>query len=325
MRLNRAVRASEWWEYKIAPVLAAFYGTLLIAGLPVSASWRAALMLVVAIAAEAAFVSVLNDVTDREVDRAAGKTLRHPSPLMLVLSVAIGAGVGWLWRHDARLVMAYAAGWLAFALYSLPPFRLKTRGIAGVICDAAGAHLFPALTAVLLASHAVNRAWLAAVAVWAFSSGVRGILWHQLRDAEADRRAGVRTFVMRHGVAFAERAGSFVVFPLQLVALAAMLWQLHSVWPLVALALYAVLMLLRPFRWDMHAAIVRPSSRSFQLLNEFDEGYLPVAILAASGELHRADWIVLAVHLALFPRHTWQNAREVAGLVRLRRHARKPA
>lgn len=325
MRISGAIRAGEWWEYKIAPALAAFYGTLWLAQTPVSASWRAAVVLMVALAAEAAYVSVLNDLTDRADDRAAGKALRPASPLVLAVSIVAGACVAYLWRHDALLVTAYAGGWIAFSLYSLPPFRLKTRGFAGVLCDAAGAHLFPAVTAVLLASRERDAVWLLAVAVWAFASGVRNILWHQLRDRDADLHAHAGTFVVRYGVAAATRVAVWIAFPLQLLALAAMLWRLRSLWPVAALALYTLLMVLRPYRWGVRARVVAGEPGSFVVLNEYDEGYLPVALLFAAALTHRADFIVLAIHLALFPRHTLQNVRELGGLLFLRRHARDPA
>lgn len=325
MLFSGAVRAGEWWEYKIAPALAAFYGTLWIAQTAVAASWRAAVVLIVALAAEAAYVSVLNDLTDRADDRAAGKALRPASPLVLVVALAAGACVAYVWRHDALLVAAYAGGWVAFSLYSLPPFRLKTRGFAGVLCDAAGAHLFPTVTAVLLASRERDSVWLGAVAAWAFASGVRNILWHQLRDRDADVRASAGTFVVRHGVSTATRVATRIVFPLQLLALAVMLWRLRSIWPVAALALYALLMALRPYRWGVRARIVAAEPRSFVVLNEYDDGYLPAAILVASALTHRVDFLTLAIHLALFPRHTLQNVRELGGLLFLRRHARDPA
>lgn len=325
MRFSGAIRAGEWWEYKIAPALAVFYGTLWLAQTAVAGSWRAAGVLVIALAAEATYVSLLNDLTDRADDRAAGKALRPAPPLGLAASLGVGAWVVYLWRHDPLLVAAYAGGWIAFSLYSIPPVRLKTRGFAGVVCDATGAHLFPVLTAALLASRERDRFWLAAVALWAFASGVRNILWHQLRDRDADLRAKAGTFVVRTGASAAIRVAVWCAFPLQLLALAAMLWRLWSIWPLAALVLYALLMALRPYRWGVRPRIVASGPRSFVVLNEYDEGYLPVALLFASALTHRADFLVLAVHLALFPRHTMQNLRELGGLLFLRRHTRDPA
>lgn len=321
MRLSRVVRASDWWEYKIAPVLGAFYGTLLIARVPVSAAWRDALALLAAIVAQAIYVSVINDLTDREADLAAGKPPRDAgalAPLLLAASIAAGTTVIFFWRHNLPLVVAYAAGWIAFSLYSLPPFRFKTRGILGVACDASGAHLFPTLTAVLLAPR-VSVVWMIAAVASAFASGVRGIFWHQLRDAEADARTGVQTFVTRRGAAAATRVATFAAFPIELVALAVMLWQLRSLCPVVALAVYATLMLRRPRRYGAGAAIVTSGPRSFMVLTEFHDAYLPVAILVASALAHPADFIVLAAHFAAFPATTRTHAREIAGLARLGR------
>src|SRR5258708_18851038 len=97
---------------------------------------------------------------------------------------------------------------------ALPPFRFKERGAAGVLCDAAGEQLFPALVAVALAcrgaQRAVSGAWVASVAVWALAYGLRGIVWHQLSDVDNDRAAGFRTFARRHPRA-APFIGTFVV------------------------------------------------------------------------------------------------------------------
>jgi len=78
--------------------------------------------------------------------------------------------------------------------------------------------MFPALAAVFIAYRgaqlAVGEVWVSSVAVWALAFGLRGIVWHQLRDVENDRAAGVRTFVFRHPRA-ARVIGAFVVFPLE--------------------------------------------------------------------------------------------------------------
>lgn len=328
--VRRIIRASEWWGYKVAPALGAYYGTLFLARVPVATTWRTALVLIAAIAVEAAYVSLLNDLTDRDIDHAAGKPLRTGSPALplalLIACIVAGAAIAYAWRGDLPVVVTYAAGWLAFTLYSLPPFRFKTRGIHGVICDAAGAQLLPAVMAVLVAAGATRSSadatWLGAVAAWAFANGVRGIVWHQLRDEEADRRTNVGTFVVRRGAGTATFIATWIAFPVELLALAAMLATLHSVWPIAALALYAALMLLRPRRYGAHASIVTPAPRSFLILNEYGEAYLPVAILIASALVNRIDAVVLAVHLFLFPRQSLQLIREVAGLARIRsRHA----
>lgn len=297
-----------------------------------SALWRAAVTLLAAIVPGAAYVSVINDWTDREEDRAAGKPnrLAHRSRAYAALLVAVTAGIGIAfciaWRRDTLLLSVYLAAWLAFSLYSLPPFRFKARGILGVLCDAAGAHLFPTLVAVLLADreagHGVSWTWLAAAGLWAYGNGLRGILWHQLTDCDADRTSGVRTFAQRHPAHAAARLGTCVVFPLELLGLAAMLVQLPTIWPAAALVVYAAFTSVRAYRFNLNAVIVAPKPRFFIVLHEYYDLFLPLSLLLATALRHPLDWIVVAVHLAAFPNRLLQAFREAAQLWRERRHPR---
>src|SRR5205085_8303317 len=153
--------------------------------------------LLLAIAPCAAYVSLVNDWTDRADDRRAGKTNRMEGrsvrQVMLLLAAPLAAALffGIRWRDDLPLVAAYLGAWAAHSLYSIAPFRLKNRGGLGLIADACGSHVVPALTAALLAGRATGSllppVWIDAVVVWSFGYGLRGILWHELYDVEADR------------------------------------------------------------------------------------------------------------------------------------------
>lgn len=328
--LADTVRAGEWWEYKLAPIFAAFYATALTLGVPVSSLWLALLTTLLALVPGAAYVSVINDLTDREEDLAAGKPnrLAGRSRAFAAMLVAITAGTGVvfcvLWRDDVLLLTPYLGAWLAFSLYSLPPFRWKTRGILGVLCDASGAHLFPTLVAVILAFRGAGRpvsvAWLAAIGVWAFANGLRGILWHQLTDRENDRIAGVRTFAERHPPHVAMRLGTYVAFPLELLALASMFWLMRNLLPLLFLGVYAYVASKRLRHWKMNAVIVAPKPRFLIVLHEYYDVYLPVSILIASALRHPLDWIVLGIHLLVFPTRVRQTLRELRQLVAERRY-----
>src|SRR4029078_7642819 len=151
----------------------------------------------------AIYASAVNELTDRVDDAAAGKRNRAaggPVSVTALVAVAVAAGLAfaWHWRDDRPLLVCYLAAWLAFALYSIPPVRLKNRGFAGVLCDAAGEQMFPALASVFVAClgtpRAPSAAWVAAVAVWALAVGLRGLVWHQLKDVENDRAAGPPAF-----------------------------------------------------------------------------------------------------------------------------------
>ena len=305
------MRASEWWDYKLVPILSAFYATAVILRVPLLSIGTTAVVILLAMVPGAAYVSVINDLTDRDEDLAAGKKNRTVGKsriaIALLLAVTIGCGLAfsWLWRGDRLLLACYLAAWLAFSLYSIPPFRLKTRGILGVLCDASGAHLFPTTVAAILTFRVAHRPidprWLAAIAAWSFAYGLRGILWHQLTDREADRGAGVHTLAERHDPRVIARLGAWFVFPLELLAFAAMLWLLRSAWPLLFLVVYLFLTRRRMSWWKMQPVVVVPKPHFFIVLHDYYEVFFPLALLVDAAVRNPADAIVLAIHLLLFP------------------------
>lgn len=325
-RLARIARAGEWWEYKLVPILGLFYATAVLLDEPIASLWPAALTLLLALAPGAAWVSIVNDVTDRDDDRRAGKANRMEGRSRPFMAAAIAApmGVGlafaWMWRADPPLLAAYMAAWAAFALYSVPPFRLKARGLAGPVADAAGSNLFPTMVAVLLAFRAaeapVDTLWLAAAAALSFAWGLRGILRHQLLDEGHDRAAGVSTFAQRNGGPAAVRLAKGVAFPIELVAIAWLIGRLGEPGPFAALLLYALLMLARLPKHRMRATIVEPGPRTATILQEYHDFFLPVALLIGSAVRHPADLIVVAAHLLLFPRRLVQISRDAWDLLR---------
>ncbi|HEX5183060.1 MAG TPA: UbiA family prenyltransferase [Allosphingosinicella sp.] len=307
-RFLLTLRAGQWWDHKLPPALAIFYATLFLSGRAVAPAAAAALALLVAIAAAAAFVSVLNDLADRADDAVAGKPNgmagRGPLQAALLVGVPLAVGLSFLavWRRDLVLALAYGGIWIAFALYSLPPFRLKRRGLPGILADACGAHVLPALTALLLASAAAGRApdlpWAAFVALWSLAYGIRGILWHQLLDIDNDRRAGIATFARRLSPARTARLATRIVFPIEAAALAAMLLWLGSLLPLLFLLLYLLLLA----GLGVRIVIVASERRWAMALQDYDELFLPVSILCASALVHPFDGLVLLAQLVLFPR-----------------------
>jgi len=309
--VGRTVRAFQWWDYKLVPMLSVFYATAFVQDVSVARIWPSLVALLLAMAPCAAYVSLVNDITDRADDRRAGKTNRmvdKPAWLMtLLLAAPISVAVlfGALWRDNVPLVAVYLSAWTAFTLYSAPPFRLKRRGILGVVADASGAHLFPALVAALLAFRAggkpIDSIWIAALAAWAFGCGLRGILWHQLYDREADRKAGVATFVQRHSSRAASGLAAYGALPLEAVALAVLLWRMHSPWPVLTLLLYLAFALLRWRVWHVAIVIAEPRKSYGILGTEYYTLLFALGVLIACALRHPADWLVLLAHLAIFP------------------------
>lgn len=310
-RLGHLARAGQWWDYKLAPIFAAFYASALVLQAPVSSLGWALAQLLLAMIPGAAYVSLINDLTDEADDRAAGKPNRmagrSPAGKVFLIALPVTAGLvfAWLWRDDPLLLCCYLGAWAAFSLYSLPPVRLKARGGLGLLADAAGAHMFPALVAAALAAHVADRpagaVWLSAIAIWSLAYGVRGILWHQIGDAENDERSGVATFVQRRSATFAGRLGLWIVFPVELMALAVLMWRLDSGFVVVGVGAYALFCWAR-IRWlEVRPAVVQPGGAYFLVGHLYYDLLLPLSLLLAyAADSPGALWLVL-LQLALFP------------------------
>jgi hypothetical protein len=160
--------------------------------------------------------------------------------------------------------------------------------------------LVAALLAFRAAGESANYFWLAAVGVWAFGCGLRGILWHQLADIENDQRAAVPTFAVRHSAASAARIAKYIAMPIEIIGLAAFLAQLGSILPLIFLALYGAFVVLRQRRWGVVVVVARPQPNYSILGHEYYGLLLPISVLVASALMHPADWLVVPVHLLLF-------------------------
>ncbi|HEX2763401.1 MAG TPA: UbiA family prenyltransferase [Allosphingosinicella sp.] len=317
--LGIAVRTGQWWEHKLVPIVTAFYATALFRGAAITSLWSEGLIFLLSLLPGAVFVSVVNDLTDIRSDAAAGKANRmagrSPAFRATALGAALAAGAPFLWHWSDRpiLVALYGAAWIAFALYSVPPARLKARGAAGLAADAAGAHLFPTLLAAALVfasdGSAPDAAWMAALAIWSFACGCRGNLWHQLLDRAGDRQAGVRTFAARHSPGVAARTAE-AFFTIEAAALVALLLIVGSGLPFLAAAYYLFLAWRRWRCWHLPTVIAGPRAEYRLWLDDYYGVLLPLSLLAASALKHPFDLLVAAVHLALFPRRPAETAAD---------------
>lgn len=316
--LLRAARVSEWWEHKLAPLAGTAYATAFFAGASLLDVAGTLVLALLALAPGAVYVSLLNDLTDRETDRLAGKPNRlgerAPALWWAGIAAALAAGAALAvvaWRDEPLVLVLYAGAWVAFALYSLPPVRLKARGAAGALADAAGAHVFPHLFVAAVVLDDPDAAWLTAVGVWALASGVRGALLHQLGDLDADRSIGLDTFAVAHPE-LASRVGTRVAFPLELAAFGALVLLAAAPLAAVLLPLYAWMELRRTRRWSVPLVVADPPpSPDFRIaMHEFYLALYPLAFLVSATVRHPRDAIVLAVHLVLFPRTLARVAKD---------------
>jgi 4-hydroxybenzoate polyprenyltransferase len=325
-RLQSLGRAGEWWGYKLSPILATAYATVSLSRLPLWPFLSTLGLLLLALAIGAVYVSILNDWTDRAIDRAAGKVNRLSGKsagfVGVALSLCIGIGLGfgyYFWSLDPVISFCYLGAWVAYSLYSIPPARLKIRGFAGVLADASGAHLFPQLLTIAFLSHATRQTvpvgWWLAVGGWSLACGLRNILWHQLSDVAADRQAGIDTYVTRLGEQKARQVGRLLIFPIEGLTFTALLLLMNQPIPVVALLLYGLLEAGRWRLWGLKPEVLAPNQRI--ILNEYYTLLFPLSILIGQTLTYPADGVLLLLHLLLFGTHSPQTWRDLGAVVRL--------
>ena len=125
--VRETIRAGEWWERKLSPMFATIYATAYLLQIPILPLWPLLLVALVALIPGAAYVSAVNDLTDRADDAASGKANRLAgrsfgfAVLMLACCIVPGIVVAIQWRGDRLPLSLYLAAWTAFSLYSIPP------------------------------------------------------------------------------------------------------------------------------------------------------------------------------------------------------------
>ncbi len=328
-RAIRLVRADNWWA-KIPPLLAIAYAQALLSRPSAERFLGETLGLLVAIFAVAAYGHVVNDLYDIEVDQKAGKpnSMARLSRGARRAAVALTLAVAWLpgfWLHWGPLAGALVLVNLALpTLYSVPPVRLKERGILAVLADTLGAHAVPTLlVCAVLADfdRGTPRAWLAltlTATASAFLAGLRGILRHQRFDREADLRAGIETVATRTSPAEFARYLRWV-YPAEMLALGAYLAVLTRLTGALVpvFVVFGLIELTRTaldwrFRFqpdDQPSEPYRPLTN-----NVFYELWLPVSLAAAvAARQPKLAWLPLAQVLVFWPTAV-SELRDLLGL-----------
>ncbi len=306
------MRAGTWWEFKTPVFLGIAYLAAFAAGVPFDFFWPKLVLIVAALVPLASFVCVINDITDLRDDLRAGKanTLAGKSlffqAVWLVSCLLGGAAVSIFLLPDPLVLTLYLANWIVFVLYSAPPVRLKIRGLAGVLADATGGTLLPALWAALLVCPGMPATFAAPLALWAFCFGLRGILYHQAGDLRQDREVGVRTFAVRIGGKRLSALVCWVVFPLEVLALAWMGFEAAPAALLISLLLYLAAQLAL-WRWlRIRLRIASPAKSSRLAMLKYYQLWLPLGMIVAMSLENPLALLLLPAHAVLFP-DTWKR------------------
>ena len=310
--IGNTIRATEWWEYKLVPLLGVGYATAFVTATPMTEAVSVLFTALIGLIIGAVFASLINDVTDVDDDVAVGKKnymagfSEKTRWLFPIGSMLIGVVFGFFIYPDILSLFFYALAWLSFILYSIPPIRLKTKGAIGVFCCASGESLFPALFIASRLTYAaecpVQLWWFLAVAIWALTFGLRAILWHQFRDRENDLQTNASTFATRVS---RERFRPIAIclFIMELVAVVGILMQLKLPITWLALLLYIILAFIRYKQYANTPIILfTPEHAHWQMMMaDFYQVFLPISLLIIASLDQSWGWCVLLGHIVLFP------------------------
>ncbi len=309
----RLIRSQEWWLYKIAPLLTIAYAETLLLQLPPTTATLTTLTALLSIASVAAYGYLLNDICDIETDQKANKpnAAANLQPWQRLLLCLLFLGIGFaapLLTHLGTIPLALlAANYLLPTLYSVPPLRLKERGIWGILSDAAGAHLVPTLfVAAPLLSHTPDPPrnallFTGVAAAHAFFVGLRGILLHQLWDRANDLNAGITTFVTQRPPETVQRWINRLVFPVELLLLSGVALLLCQSTPALT-AFFAVYLLLTAvnIKTAPHPFTPSPPKNQNIIPHDLYEVWLPLALAITLAVQNPQFLIFVALTALLF-------------------------
>lgn len=229
-RASAALRTNQWWGHMLGPIVA--FACLQIGwrSVPPGAAMGRVVALLVSAIALASYGYVVNDASDIEADRVAGKTNSMarrsvPARAAIILTCALVGALPWLFVDLPWIALGPLLGFfLVPILYSVRPFRFKERDVLGPIADASNAFVVPALFVMALYSQLGDPAgpeWTMVVGgvLWSAAFGLRAIVKHQIDDAKNDLATGTRTLVLRLGIARSTRELRRVLFPIEMIGL----------------------------------------------------------------------------------------------------------
>lgn len=186
----------------------------------------------------AAFGHLINDYSDLEADRVAGKKRlladwSRPAAIGAMTGLAVAILAIAVAVFDTATVALVAASVALGIAYSLPPARLKERATLGWVCATLAQRTLP----MVIVFQALD-AWTAGavgLTLLASVTGVRYIIVHQLADLQNDLRAGVQTAATLEGPARLEALIATRIFPLEIAVACATVLAMSIEQPIVGL------------------------------------------------------------------------------------------
>lgn len=260
---------------------------------------------------------VLNDYHDYHDDIKNGKqnlfiNFSKATSILLVACFLFLSVFPWfILPFDRFSLLFISLEFILFIVYALPPFRLKERGLAGVVTDALYAQVVPCVLAVYtyskIVSHiSVTVLFLLLYVVWLILMGIRNILNHQIEDYDNDMNSQTQTFVTAHSVHKSKTWVMHLIVPFEWLLFFLLLFFLPETRHLF---LYAYILYISAYLLKERVSKNAPLFSDFnvrydfinkQLLNEFYEIHLPLLLLCYFSFYQPFFIWILSLNLLLF-------------------------
>jgi len=313
-----ATRIHQWWLPKATNLLVVLYASMILAAPGFAESLCLLALSFMTIIGIASFGHVVNDWSDIAADQRAGK--RNPLAAigrgsrwaLLALALAIGL-LPWIYLPMTAvsaqlLVLEFAL----FIAYSVPPVRLKERGVWAAVTDASYACAVPAVlaayTSFMVAGQNMPLILFIVLPLWQLALGVRHYLNHLAVDRINDIASATTTLATLRGNRFLHDLIRKVVLPIEFVAFLGFLLVVGAERAVMLVVLLAAFLALSAVN------IVLTLGRSYPLIvyrfssSNMDRIYqlvLPLSLLAV---LAFDDWrfsLFFIIHL--LPVLPWQR------------------
>ncbi len=169
-----------------------------------------------------AYGTLINDLTDREIDISVGKFSasrgHHNTKRQLIatLLVQLCLIIFLIFLSDRGVVydLVWAAALFLATAYSLPPLKLKVRGILGFITDSVIEKPLPILIVFAFFGYYGFEVILFPI----FGELLDSIFKHQTEDIELDAKLGIRSFAVQLGKSRSTWGVRKLAHPLNLIA-----------------------------------------------------------------------------------------------------------
>lgn len=301
-KLLRLIRWNDWYDSKLPLFFFAYYYLLIVHNETQQQNLVLLLPLGIFFISLSSFGYMLNDYFDKTVDKVSGKenimSLLTNWQQILVLIIALLIGfIAFIpfYQHKFAVVLL-SLSYLTSILYSAPPFRLKERGIWGVIYVSLAQRVFPILIVFAILEHCRLDTFL--FAILSFLIGLRWILVHQIFDYDMDKQANVETFVISRAPIGIYNIMLFF-FAIEIIFTAALLGIIYTAVPLILpllIAYFLYELYLYPF-WKKLGFRRILISYDFAPLADFYYFWLPLWLSLLLGCLNSQFFIIVGVEI----------------------------